>query len=190
MSNYKSVADQLTTVIDNIINNVIPSLRNGTATGTAVHNTGNNLDKAQAQINSLKKSFASSAIPMLQQLKAVPSNGKNYFNKSVFGGFKVKKYPTLYHMPLVLNLLKVEVNRAKNMNQKIANAKKINNNAKRAQNEIKKKETNEAARAAAISKLNQTARGIKAQIGNNTGLSNSRVNQIRNMSKGLVLANK
>jgi hypothetical protein len=177
MSNYRSVADQLTTVVDNIINRVIPSLRNGTATGTAVQNTGNKLKQAQAQIDGLQKSFASEAIPLLQQLKAVPFGGKNYFNKSMFGGFKVKKYPTLYHMPLVLALLKTEVNRAKNANQKVSNAKKANNNAKKAQNEEKKKETN---KAAAISKLNQAARGIKAQIGNNTGLSNSRVNEIRN----------
>ena len=187
MSNYRSVADQLTTVVDNIINRVIPSLKNGTATGTAIQNTGVSLDKAQTQINNLKKSFASEAIPLLQQLKAIPFGGKNYFNKSMLGGFKVKKYPTLYHMPLVLSLLKDEVNRAKNVNQKIANAKKANNNAKKAQNEEKKKENN---KVSAISKLNQAARGIKAQIGNNTGLSNSRVNQIRNMSKSLVLLNK
>ena len=187
MSNYRSVADQLTTVIDNIINRVIPSLKNGTATGTAITNTGVSLDKAQTQINNLKKSFASEAIPLLQELKAVPFGGKNYFNKSMLGGFKVKKYPTLYHMPLVLAMLKAEVNRAKNANQKVANAKKANNNAKKIQNEEKKKENN---KVAAISKLNQAARGIKAQIGNNTGLSNSRVNEIRKLSTGVVYLNK
>ena len=183
MTNYRSVAGQLSVIVDDIINKVIPSLKNGTATNTSITNTSNKLKQAQAQINILQKSFESEAISLLKSIKSIPVRGKNFFNKSIFGGFKVKKYPTLYQMPLVLSLLKVDANQARNMNQKIANTKKINNNAKRAQNEIKKKESS-------ITTLNQAARGIKAQIGNNTGLSNSRVNQIRNMSKSLVLLNK
>ena len=185
-TNYTGSAKRLLNVIDDIINNVIPKLRTGTENRSTIPNIRKQLGEAQNEINKLKSSFNKKVSELLNKIGKVPDEYKNNFNKSIIGGFKVKKYPTLFEMSGIiarLTNLANDANRVSSEKQSIANVAKRLDNAKK-QVEEKNKQAKQT--AANINVLNKTAQGIKTQIGNNTGLSNNRFNRIINAVRPLT----
>ena len=184
-TNYTGSAKRLLSVIDDVINNVIPKLKSGTENRSTIPNIRKKLLDSQAEINRLKSSFNSKVTELLKKIGSVPDEFKNNFNKSMLG-FKIKKYPTLFEMSGVLRRLS---NLANNANRSASEKQSIANAAKRlAEAEKRVAEKNKQAQqtSANINVLNKTARGIKTQIGNNTGLSNTRFNRIINTVRPLT----
>lgn len=184
-TNYTGSAKRLLSVIDDVINNVIPKLKSGTENRSTIPNIRKKLLNSQSEINRLKSSFNSKVTELLKKIGRVPDEFKNNFNKSMLG-FKIKKYPTLFEMSGVLRRLS---NLANNANRAASEKQSIANAAKRlAEAEKRVAEKNKQAQqtSANINVLNKTARGIKTQIGNNTGLSNTRFNRIINTVRPLT----
>lgn len=182
--------------IDAVINTDIPDLTKlvllnykSIDTQKQIQQIKNKLKKCTEFIIEIRKKFDSIAHKQLKN-KTVQQKYSIYFSKTLIG-YKTIKYPKVFEMNKILenlkanaakaNANKVAENQAKANAIKAANQAKANaNQAKENANKVKKAANEQKAANAAVGALSSQARNIQAQIGNNTGLSNNRVNRIRN----------